>query len=49
MKTCASCGGNGECSHCKGKGKKISLISDYTCLRCNGSGVCPACKGSGKV
>src|SRR5438094_6074563 len=45
--------GNGECRHCKGKGKKYvaPLLSSatYTCPYCNGSKACGVCKGTGKV
>lgn len=52
MATCGSCKGNGECSHCDGKGKKYaSALSSitYTCGNCGGSGKCKICKGTGKV
>ena len=40
---CPSCKGNGNCTECKGKGKK----NNVTCVKCNGTGKCTSCEGQG--
>lgn len=48
---CISCGGDGDCSKCNGRGYLWSSASDSedrNCWKCNASGVCQTCHGSGK-
>lgn len=42
FQSCPSCGGNGKCDNCRGKG-------ETTCYTCNGTGKCEDCRGKGKV
>lgn len=47
---CASCGGNGDCRECKGRGHKIGTFGGKsTCLKCGGAAKCKNCKGTGYV
>ena len=48
--TCASCGGNCECSGCHGKGYTIGTLGGKTtCGKCGGKKKCGICKGTGYV
>lgn len=40
---CPVCKGNGNCTECKGKGKK----NNATCSKCDGTGKCSSCEGQG--
>lgn len=40
---CPTCRGNGNCTECKGKGKK----NGEKCVKCDGTGKCSSCEGQG--
>ena len=44
-RTCPSCGGDGECGECDGRGR----IDGERCDVCNGSQDCAACGGDGTL